>query len=106
MSFDEVKVVHFQTPPPCTGQYYESRPCVFMNEGFDMADVKHISAVSMFGMNISHYYFTIKFRGGKDSLELRFDFREKAKALCAQRELLRAYTGTEEFAYVEKESSN
>lgn len=96
---NEIEVRHFQIPPPnVRPNRFEARPCVFMNDSFDMGDVKYISGVRTYeGLN--YYWFEVTF---EDNSVKFYRFAHKSSALKCQRELQRAYTMTEEFAYVEE----
>lgn len=88
----------FQIPPQPQKDYHMllADRVVFMDQGFDLTDIKLITEVYQvtdlcyrFFVHISHSEW------GK----LAFDFKRKGDALMAQRELSRAWAKTGEFAY-------
>ena len=96
----EVAVRHFQIAPPIVQpDHFAARPCVFMNDSFDMCDIKYVSGVRTYeGLN--YYWFEITFN---DDTVKFYRFAHKASAIKCHREMQRAYTMTEEFAYVEQQ---
>lgn len=86
----------FQIPPDIDSAFnWEPDRVVFMDQGFDLNHIKHISTVYEEGP--MQYVFFV-YLGYSDELRLRFEFRRKGDALMAQRELTRAWTRTGEFA--------
>jgi len=95
---NEIEVQHFQIKPPIVkANHFVTRHCVFMNDSFDMGDIKYISNVKTYEF-IPYFWFEVTF--DDDSVKY-YRFQHKSSALKCQRELQRAYTMTEEFAYVE-----
>jgi len=90
---NETVTTNFQIKPD--RKDYRAR-CVFMNRGFNLDDIMFISDVYSWELT-THYRFTVEFYGGSRQ-PLHFDFHNKANAVKANRELLRAWTSTGEFA--------
>lgn len=90
---NETVTSNFQIKPDAND--YRAR-CVFMNKGFNLDDVMSISDVYSWELT-THYRFTVEFYGKRQPFH--FDFHNKARAVKANRELLRAWTRTGEFAY-------
>ena len=102
MSLNETNYTSFQIKPntkdPST--IYESRKVVFMNDAFSLDSILHITAVETLG-GVNHFKFHIELeRYDQENKVLTYDFNAKSEALRSQRELCRAFTATEEFAYV------
>jgi hypothetical protein len=101
MSLNETQYSSFQIKPQTKDKYGSSR-CVFRNDAFSIDSVLHISAVvTLGGMNYFKFEVEIE-RFNQDNKVLSYEFATRSEALRAQRELCRAYTSTEEFAYEEK----
>ncbi len=67
-----------------------------MNRGINLDDIMFVSDVYSWELT-THYRFTVEFYQEKRQ-PLHFDFHNKASAVKANRELLRAWTETGEFA--------
>lgn len=71
---------------------------VFMNDAFDLDDVKYITAVYKTGT--MSFLFDVKV----EDKVFTYDFERQAVALKAQRELTRAWCKSGEYEYVEEKS--
>ena len=75
---------------------YNNTVVMYMNEVFDLDNVRHVTAVTMRAPQ--HYTFEISLCTTQGNIEkLQYEFSTKATALKAQRELARAMTSTGEF---------
>lgn len=89
----------FLIRPVWKDQY--TAPCVFCDHGFDIATLHRVTEVYM--ESKLRYVFYVYF-SSTDKIELTFE--RKLEAIAAQRELLRAWTQTGEFAPQENEEDN
>lgn len=87
----EQQKTYFQIKPKST--HFE-RPCMFMNQGFDIGRITHITEVTQVTGGVQYYKFFVELMGSK---LLEFEFNMKTNALLAHRELARAFTKTGEF---------
>lgn len=98
---NETHIQFFQVKP--SNKRWEDRNCVFMNDGFNLDNVRLISPVQGYA-GIQHYFFTLLLDVGYqvNAKELRYDFANRGTAVKAQRELCAAYTKTGEHELIEE----
>lgn len=95
----DVKVkTFFQIPPrkPSDSQEGLCNRVVFMDIGFNLDDLYRVSEPVY--VRDLQYAFHVRFYQDKDK-DVMFEFKRKGDCVMAQRELLRAWTRTGEFAY-------
>jgi hypothetical protein len=100
MLLNEKGYTSFQIKPSIKVKY-DGRRCMFRNDAFSLENVTHISAVGTLG-GMNYFDFNVELeRYDQENKILTYQFPTKSDALRAQRELCRAWTATEEFAYEE-----
>lgn len=90
---------YFLIKPQWFSEY--NAPCVFCNHGIDLANIYHVTEPYM-ETRLKYVFFVYL----NSTYKIELQFERKLEAVAAQRELLRAWTRTGEFAPQENEENN